>query len=91
MDTPSELKCNVCGKKALGVACSAFGAVSFAYCVECLQKPADAEMMFAYLYEDVSDKGEGLHESINNYYTWKDDKYISWPEYVALRRAEEGN
>jgi len=30
--------CDVCGKaEAVGVACSATGAVSFAYCVECLK------------------------------------------------------
>jgi hypothetical protein len=33
-----DMKCNVCNEReAVGVACSATGAVSFAYCQECLQ------------------------------------------------------
>lgn len=32
-----KLKCVVCGKPAVGVACSSTGPVSFAYCAECLR------------------------------------------------------
>lgn len=79
--------CNI--NEEVGVASSPFGAASWAYCLECLQKPADPEVMFTHLYEDVSDRGEGLHEAVNYYYTFKDGQYLSWPDYVKLRRAAE--
>ena len=33
-----ELRCNVCGKPARVVAASAYGATSYAFCDECLEK-----------------------------------------------------
>lgn len=33
--TPPDLKCQVCGAPAIGVASSSLGAISFAYCAEC--------------------------------------------------------
>ena len=43
--------------------------------------------MFCYLYDDVSDHGDGLREEINTFYTFIDGAYVSWPDYVARRRA----
>jgi hypothetical protein len=79
--------CDVCGKPSIGVASSSFGAVSWAFCKECVSKPAEPECMFCYLYDDVSDKGEGLKDEVNTFYTFIDGKYVSWPDYVAKRRA----
>lgn len=82
--------CDVCGKsESAGVACSAFGALSWSFCAECLAKPAEPEVAFAYLYEDVSDEGVGLAEWVDQFSTFKDGKYLTWREYVELRRAEK--
>jgi hypothetical protein len=46
MSEPDELEpliCQVCGKnESVGVACSAFGAVSLAYCAECIHEDRDS-------------------------------------------------
>lgn len=81
--------CDVCGKPSIGVASSSFGAISWAFCSECAHKPAEPLCAFAYLYDDVSDKGEGLREGVNDFYTFKDGAYLSWPDYVKHRRATE--
>ena len=67
---------------------SIFGAVSFAYCQECLDKPADCIGMFNFLYDEISDHGEGLIDEINQWFSWIDGQYISWPDYVKLRKNE---
>lgn len=41
-------ECDVCGGPSVGVASSALGAVSFAYCLECLQTGADCLGMVVY-------------------------------------------
>lgn len=83
-------KCDVCEReRETRVAASPFGPISFAYCQECIQKPAEPLLTFNYLYENVSsDQGRDLHESINNWFTWLNGQYLSWPDYVAQRRAE---
>lgn len=82
-----EMKCDVCGKnESAGVASSAFGAVSWSYCRECLHKPAEPELMFLHLFENVSDNGEGLADFVQEYWTFRDGRYVSWPEYVQERR-----
>lgn len=43
-----NLVCEVCGEPAVGVACSALGAVSFAYCLACLQAGAEVYSMLVY-------------------------------------------
>lgn len=83
------LSCNVCNKPAIGVASSSFGAVSWAFCAECMNKPAEPECMFCYLYEDVSDRGEGLRPEVNSYFTYIDGVYVSWPDYVKRRHLQE--
>jgi hypothetical protein len=80
-------ECDVCGRAAVGVASSSLGAVSWAFCAECARKPAEPLSMFVYLYDDVSDHGQGLREEINDFYTWIDGRYVSWPDYVARRQA----
>jgi hypothetical protein len=39
--TPPDLKCQVCGAPAIGVASSSLGPISFAYCAECAQSGAE--------------------------------------------------
>lgn len=86
---PTELKCDVCGKVACGVASSAFGAISLAYCRECLDKPADAECMFAHLWWDVANKNiDALDSSIKSWFTFKDGKYISFEEWVKWAKTQ---
>jgi hypothetical protein len=85
------LSCNVCNKPAIGVASSSFGPVSWAYCAECARKPAEPESMFRYLYEDVSDRGEGLRPEVDSYFTFIDGSYVSWPDYVTRRNAQPIN
>lgn len=79
--------CDVCSKPSIGVASSSLGAVSWAFCQECANKPAEPLCMFEYMFDDVSDYGDGLRPEMNSFYTFKDGRYISWPEYVAERRA----
>lgn len=38
MNNDDELKCDCCGKPAVGVYASTMGAISFAYCKDCLNK-----------------------------------------------------
>lgn len=61
--------------------------MSWAFCQECANKPAEPLCMFEYMFDDVSDYGDGLRQEMNSFYTFKDGRYISWPEYVAERRA----
>jgi hypothetical protein len=83
-------RCDVCDREGVvGVASSSLGAVSWAFCKECLQKPAEPECMFCYLYEDVSDKGEGLIAEINSMHTFQGGVYVSWPDYVKQRHCNE--
>ena len=78
--------CDVCGKSAVGVASSSFGPVSWAFCSECANMPAEPLCMFAYLYDDVSDRGDGLSGEVNQFFTFIDGAYVSWRDYVRHRR-----
>lgn len=80
--------CDVCRRKSdwVGVHSSSLGPMSFASCRECLEHYAEQETTFHYIYDYVSNKGQGLHESMNYFNTWKDYKYMSWPEWVAWRQ-----
>lgn len=80
--------CDVCRKNEMaGVASSALGAVSWAFCRECLAKNAEPEVMFAHIFDDVSDNGEGIADWVKDMTTFKDGRYITWGEYVQLRRG----
>lgn len=81
--------CDVCGSKddIVGVASSSLGATSFCFCKTCLVQNAELIGMFNYLYDDVSQEGEGLVEEVNYLRTFKDGKYISWQEYVEYRKS----
>lgn len=81
----SGAECDVCGKPSVGVASSAFGPMSFAFCSECASKPAEPIFIFIYLYETVSDQGKGLVDDVDRYFTFLKGEYVSWPDYVARR------
>lgn len=52
------MKCDVCGKEANNICSSACGAISFAYCDDCLAKglePYSAIVGMDLLYEDISE------------------------------------
>ena len=78
--------CDVCGKPSVRVASSSLAPISWAFCTDCLNKPAEPLCMFAYLFDDVSNNGDGLREEINDYYTFKNGAYLSWSDYVKQRR-----
>lgn len=81
--------CDCCNRKAdTQVVCSAVGPASFAYCPECLTNRTEPLGCFYYLYDDVSDQGEGLRDDVKLLTTYKDGKYMTWDEFVAMRRAE---
>ena len=83
-------KCDVCNKNPpVGVASSPFAAYSMAYCVECLEKPAESRAVFAYLYEDVANyKLAGLNEYVFGYYTYEDGEYIQFKDWVKKHYKE---
>ena len=82
--TMADLKCDVCGRSpASGVASSPFVAMSFAYCHDCLEKPADCESVFAYLWEDVANFDlTGLHSAVFRYHTWRHGRYWRFRDWV---------
>lgn len=85
----SSMRCNVCGNEEniVGVASSSFVAMSLCYCSECLQKPADAEMIFDYLYYMVADQNpEKLDPTIKLWFTFINGEYVSWEDYCKLQR-----
>jgi len=82
-----ELTCQVCKKnKALGVASSILGAISFAYCETCLRVGADDLGMFIFTYETC---GEDVAPWVKNLMTYHNDKYITWNDFVELVKAGE--
>ena len=80
--------CDVCGRsRATNVCSSPFGAMSFAYCTECLQKPAEVLFVFEYLYNDVAGGDPSrLASEIRNWYTWIDGKYVHWDNFVWRKK-----
>lgn len=84
------MTCDVCKRdRETHVASSTTGAISFAFCNECLQNNAEPEWTLEYLYSDVGHKGEGLADWVKQLKTYKDDKYINWDEWFDWRRLPE--
>lgn len=85
----SPNKCDCCGRppmRQIFVCSSSVGAASFGFCEECIQRVAEPEFCFHYLYDFVSTDGEGLSADINGLSTYKDGAYMSWKEWVAWRQ-----
>lgn len=75
--------CDVCGKdEDVGFASSAFGATSWAFCRECLAKPAEPLSMFEYCYEM---NGENVNDWVKKFYTFVNGEYMSWGEFVKTK------
>ena len=81
-------ECECCGRERdVAVVSSAYGPVSFALCLECLQRPAEPVSVFKYLYDDVAQGDPSrLDASVKNHYTWIDGKYVHWDNYVYRRK-----
>lgn len=71
------------------VACSAYVPMSFGFCEECATKLAEPETVFDYLYMYVSERGEGLRDEVNELVTFKNGRYMPWPEWLTWRREQD--
>lgn len=83
-------QCDCC-RREVGetfVCSSSTGPVSLAYCKECLKHRAEPEWTFHYLYDYVSTDGGGLAEWVQSLSTYKDDKYLTWSEWLLWRQTE---
>lgn len=91
--TQPKLSCDCCGKEAIGVASSSVGAISFAWCKECINQGAEPELMLMYLAEDVChEDGSGLHDYIyNELKTFKDGEYITFREWYNKAKGRYPN
>lgn len=80
-----RLTCDVCSKSAVGVASSYLGAISYAYCDECLLRYAEPVTAFEITYEvtsgDVADWVKELTTYVNG-------KYLTWDEWLQLRNKD---
>lgn len=65
---------------------SSVGAMSIASCRECLEHTAEPLFAFTYLYDFVSNDGEGLAEWVDGMSTYMDGKYMTWAEWRAWRQ-----
>jgi hypothetical protein len=75
-------KCDVCGRSpTVGVASSALGAVSWAFCSECLNKPAEPEVMFQ-TTADTTGGGKGAADWVADIHTYKNGQYMSWTAWL---------
>jgi hypothetical protein len=86
-------KCECCGGlhgKPIGVASSALGAISFAWCHKCLTEGAEPEIMFEHIYEDVIDRNIDNMEARARLglKTCKDGSYITFAEWYAWRKEQ---
>jgi hypothetical protein len=84
------MKCDCCRVgDSIGVASSGYAAVSFSWCVKCLQIGAEPESILYYLYWYVGDRGKGLVDEKLLPHTYKDGRYWSWSEYKAWADTQE--
>lgn len=77
----AESKCDVCGRQGIvGVASSCLGAISFAFCAECLSQGAEPEFMLGFTWDMT---GGNPAEWVRELKTYKDGRYITWDEFKA--------
>lgn len=80
--------CDVCQTNtALGVASSTLGAMSNAYCRECLNNHAEPYWMFIYTYYEVGNQGEGLADWVKTLKTYYQDRYMTWDEFDEHQKS----
>lgn len=73
------LTCDSCGRgNVIGVASSSLGAVSWAWCRECLDHNAEPPIMFEFVFEDVADGNiDNLVPEFKTYQVYLQGQY--WP------------
>jgi hypothetical protein len=80
--------CEVCHRKRnVGVACSTLGAVSCAFCRECLEQRAEAEWMFEFTLEEVGE--HFVAPWVKGLRTFKDGVYLTWDEWVKQHKEQQ--
>lgn len=85
IDHLANLTCDVCGRgDVVGVASSCLGAISFAFCGECLQQRAEPAFMLEYIHHDC---GQNVAEWVKFLSTWLDGRYIGYEDFVAHMQA----
>jgi len=83
--------CDCCHKNPMvSVNSSGYGAISFAWCAECLthQTHPEPEWILAYLYYEVGDHGEGLVADEYLPGTFKDGRYWTWREWADWAKTQ---
>lgn len=79
--------CDTCQREGeVFVHSSSVGAMSIGSCRECLSKSAEPLFCFAYLYDFVSNDGEGLADHGKGLSTFMEGRYWTWEEWVAWRQ-----
>jgi hypothetical protein len=86
-DTDHQMPtCNVCDlKPGVGVASSCLVAMSFSFCEDCLTHHAEPYEVLHFVL--VENGPNGVADWVKTLSTFKDGKYISWDEFVALDAA----
>lgn len=82
----SDLICTVCGRSAIGVASSVLGAMSFAYCKECLEQGAEPLPMLTFVINDVGE--QDIAEWVKELKSYNEGQYIEWNEIVQHAKKE---
>ncbi len=87
-DPYADMACDVCRRAGVvGVASSSMGAVSWAFCRECLDNLAEPECMFEHTFECCGDE---VADWVRSMSTWRNGSYVTWAEYVAAQGTEAG-
>ena len=81
----TDLTCNVCERQpAVGVASSTLGAMSLAYCQQCLIENADATFMLAGNIYSIGPNPNDYAEWFWSSKTFYDGRYITAREYFDI-------
>lgn len=80
--------CDCCGlNNEIFVHSSSLGPMSFASCKECLGHTTEPEFVFVYMYDFVSQDGEGLApDALEGFSTYKEGRYWTWDEWKRWRQ-----
>jgi len=84
-------KCDVCGRPgAVGVASTVIP-YSCAYCVPCLQRNAQPDLVFMVMYETIGIDFETANPAYLELVTYVDGDYIDYRTWAQKRHASEAN
>ena len=76
------LNCDVCGRPALGVACSSVGGISYAYCEECLKNFAEPLSAFEFWHETL---GDDVADWVKEVTTYINGEYVSYVDWIKSK------